>query len=154
MYCLHFFLPGLLFCSLSLSPVRRIDRILSGFLDISTRPLSPPQVMQAIEQGSPVSRALFRAAYAYKARSLTEGWAAEGTALGRFYDAVVLSKVRARLGGRVRMVVSGASPISKEVRLRLLQIRTSFIVLSTSFSVHCVRLSVVLSFSSVSHTVL
>lgn len=72
------------------------------------------KVMAAIDQGSAVSRTLFRTAYAHKSKALLEGRSLD-TPLIRLYDRVVFSKVRERLGGRVKVMTTGASPISKEV---------------------------------------
>ena len=40
---------------------------------------------------------------------------AEGTIHHKFYDSVILDKIRNLLGGRVRVVSTGAAPITKEV---------------------------------------
>ena len=49
-------------------------------------------------QGNPVSRTLFAAAYAQKRAALRAGDLTGGR-LGPFWDALVFSKIRARLGG-------------------------------------------------------
>lgn len=70
-----------------------------------------------IASSSPVARALFAAALAHKKRALAAGDPAAGSGgpVGAFWDALVFSKIRAKLGGRVRMMTSGASPISADV---------------------------------------
>lgn len=54
--------------------------------------------MGAIQSGNPLSRMLFERAYAYKKAALLRG-DISGGALGPFWDRLVFSKVKARLGG-------------------------------------------------------
>ena len=73
------------------------------------------RVLGQVRQGSAVARRLFEAAYSSKRASLARGDASGGGIAGAFWDALVFSKVRAKLGGRVRLMTTGASPISGEV---------------------------------------
>ncbi len=57
-----------------------------------------------------MQRKLFALAYASKKASL-----AEGRPVSAFWDKLVFSKLRQRLGGRVRIMSSGSAPISGEV---------------------------------------
>lgn len=73
------------------------------------------RVLGQVRQGSAVARRLFEAAYSSKKASLARGDTNGGGISGAFWDALVFSKVRAKLGGRVRLMTTGASPISGEV---------------------------------------
>ncbi|GLC43806.1 hypothetical protein PLESTB_000909900 [Pleodorina starrii] len=72
------------------------------------------RVMLAVQTGSPLARALFERAYAHKKASLARGDPVGGR-WGRLYDRLVFSKIRAKLGGELKYMISGASPISEEV---------------------------------------
>ncbi|GLC49640.1 hypothetical protein PLESTB_000270300 [Pleodorina starrii] len=69
---------------------------------------------------SPLTRALFSAAYAHKAAALAAG-DSEGGRWGRLYDKLVFCKIRAKLGGQLKYMISGSAPISDDV-LRFLRI--------------------------------
>ena len=58
------------------------------------------RVMGAIRSGNPISRKLFEKAYAYKKAALLRGDLSGGH-LGPFWDKLVFSKVKARLGGKL-----------------------------------------------------
>lgn len=73
------------------------------------------RVLGQVRQGSAVARRLFEAAYSSKRAALERGDSGGGGIAGAFWDALVFSKVRAKLGGRVRLMTTGASPISGEV---------------------------------------
>ncbi|EFN52377.1 hypothetical protein CHLNCDRAFT_32504 [Chlorella variabilis] len=72
------------------------------------------KVMAQIQAANPVSRALFNTAYQYKLAALQRGDLSGGR-LGPFWDRLVFSKIKARVGGEVRLLTSGASPISPDV---------------------------------------
>ncbi|BDA42483.1 Long-chain-fatty-acid-CoA ligase 1 [Coccomyxa sp. Obi] len=72
------------------------------------------RVMGTIRAGNPVARRLFAAAYASKKAALESGDLSGGR-FGPFWDRLVFSKIKARLGGEVRIMTTGASPISGEV---------------------------------------
>lgn len=76
------------------------------------------KVMSQIATANPVSRKLFWTAYNYKKSHILRGDLSGGP-LGTFFDTLVFSKIRAKLGGQVAMLSSGASPISSEVFLFL-----------------------------------
>lgn len=76
------------------------------------------KVMAQIEAANPVSRKLFWTAYNYKKSNILRG-DLNGGPLGPFFDTLVFSKIRSKLGGQVSMLSSGASPISSEVFLFL-----------------------------------
>jgi long-chain acyl-CoA synthetase len=73
------------------------------------------RVLGQVRQGSAVARRLFEAAYGHKRAALARGDLSGGGIAGAFWDALVFSKVRAKLGGRVRLMTTGASPISGDV---------------------------------------
>lgn len=70
--------------------------------------------MGTIRTGNSVSRRLFEMAFEHKKRAQAQGDSVGGR-LGAFYDRLVFSKVRARVGGEVKYMTTGASPISEEV---------------------------------------
>lgn len=72
------------------------------------------QVMQEVATANPISRSLFRAAFNSKRAALDRG-DERGGALAPLWDTLVFAKVKAKLGGRVRLLTTGASPISSEV---------------------------------------
>jgi long-chain acyl-CoA synthetase len=72
------------------------------------------KVMATIRSGNAVSRSVFNMAYASKKAALDAGDLSGGR-LGPLWDRLVFSKIRARVGGEVRYLTTGASPISAEV---------------------------------------
>ncbi|KAJ1568685.1 Long chain acyl-CoA synthetase 7 peroxisomal [Cladochytrium tenue] len=60
-----------------------------------------------VAAGTPLRRALFAAALAEK----MDNYHRTGTLTHGFWDALVFSKVRSALGGRVRLVISGSAPL-------------------------------------------
>lgn len=72
------------------------------------------RVMAGVREGSPLARALFNRAYAAKRAALERGDLTGGRS-GAFWDRLVFSKVAAKLGGNVKYMTTGASPISAEV---------------------------------------
>ncbi|KIY93248.1 hypothetical protein MNEG_14715 [Monoraphidium neglectum] len=70
--------------------------------------------MGAMRDGSPIARALFEKAYASKKAALEAGDLSGGR-WAPLWDRLVFSKIRAKLGGQVKYLTSGASPISAEV---------------------------------------
>ena len=59
------------------------------------------RVLSTIRAGNPVSRRLFETAFAYKKAALRRGDLSGGR-FGPFWDKLVFSKVKARLGGQPR----------------------------------------------------
>lgn len=72
------------------------------------------QVMHEVASSNPVSRGLFRAAFNSKRAAIDRG-DGSGGAFAPLWNTLVFSKVKAKLGGRVRLLTTGASPISPEV---------------------------------------
>ncbi|KAK9835226.1 hypothetical protein WJX81_007254 [Elliptochloris bilobata] len=72
------------------------------------------RVMATVRAGNPLARRLFAAAYASKKAALQAGDASGGR-FGPLWDRLVFSKIKARVGGEVRLMTTGASPISAEV---------------------------------------
>ncbi|KAG2500825.1 hypothetical protein HYH03_001587 [Edaphochlamys debaryana] len=72
------------------------------------------RVMLTVQTGSPLARGLFERAYAHKKACLARGDPVGGR-WGKLYDRLVFSKIRAKLGGELKYMISGASPISEEV---------------------------------------
>lgn len=72
------------------------------------------RVMGAVRDGNPAARALFHRAYASK-RAALEAGDLTGGRWGALWDRLVFSKIRAKLGGEVKYLTTGASPISAEV---------------------------------------
>jgi long-chain acyl-CoA synthetase len=68
------------------------------------------KVLAGVNQGSVVQRTLFHMAYAHKKRAMQEG-----RPVSPFWDKLVFSKLRLKLGGRVRVMSTGSAPISGEV---------------------------------------
>lgn len=67
-------------------------------------------VWEKVNSGSPFSKALFQFAYDYKKNSLEKGY---DTPL---FNRVLFSKIRALLGGRLRMMLSGGAPLSEKTQ--------------------------------------
>lgn len=72
------------------------------------------KVLAQVQSAGPVSRQLFWMAYNSK-KAAIEGGDLSGGRWAPLWDRLVFSKVRARLGGQVKLLTSGASPISPEV---------------------------------------
>jgi len=76
------------------------------------------KVMAQIESSSIVAKKLFWTAFEYKKSHILKG-DLRGGALAPLFDALVFSKIRAKLGGKIHMLSSGSSPISSDVFLFL-----------------------------------
>ena len=74
--------------------------------------------MAQIDQANPIQKKIFWTAYNYKKNHILKG-DLQGGPLAPIFDKLVFEKIRAKLGGQVRMMSSGASPISTEVFLFL-----------------------------------
>ncbi|GAB4820224.1 hypothetical protein N2152v2_007270 [Parachlorella kessleri] len=72
------------------------------------------RIYDKVESSNAVSRALFWRAFNSKKAALEAGDLSGGR-MAPFWDALVFSKIRARVGGQVKLLVSGASPISPDV---------------------------------------
>ena len=72
------------------------------------------KVLAQVEGSSPIAKKLFWAAYNSK-KAAIEGGDLSGGRFAPLWDRLVFSKIRAKLGGQVRLLSSGASPISAEV---------------------------------------
>jgi len=95
-----------LFCGVP----RVYDRIHAGVLQQASR--------------TPVRRAVFDWAVARKAYFMRdEGGGHRHDAASPFLDWLVFRKVKARLGGRLRLVISGAAPLARGVE-EFMQVRT------------------------------
>lgn len=68
------------------------------------------KVMAGVNSSSFVKAFLFKTAFATKKANL-----AQGSVQHFLWDWLVFSKVKAKLGGRVKMMMSGAAPISADV---------------------------------------
>ncbi|ERN17645.1 long chain acyl-CoA synthetase 2 [Amborella trichopoda] len=79
---------------------RVFDRIYTG---ITTK----------ISMGGPLRKKLFEYAYEYKLNNMKKGLKQDKAA--PFFDKLVFNKIRQGLGGRVRMMLSGAAPLPKHI---------------------------------------
>lgn len=68
------------------------------------------KVMAAVNAGSSIKKSLFETAFESKVEGLKEGYITHTV-----WDALVFGAIKARLGGRVRLMVSGAAPLSEAV---------------------------------------
>lgn len=68
------------------------------------------KILAGVKAKGGVAAALFNRAYATKKEYLKKGYNNHA-----FWDAIVFSKIKARLGGNVKFMVSGAAPISADV---------------------------------------
>ena len=64
----------------------------------------------ALESGSAVKAGLFRTALETKTQNLKQGKLTHP-----IWDRIVFGKIKALLGGRVRVIISGSAPLSPEV---------------------------------------
>jgi len=72
------------------------------------------KVLAQIADANPIARNLFWTAFNSKKAAIEAGDLSGGR-LAPLWDRLVFSKIRAKLGGHVRLLSSGASPISSEV---------------------------------------
>jgi long-chain acyl-CoA synthetase len=70
-------------------------------------------VLEKIEAGSFLKKALFNWGFSRKLHALDAGHKFDEAA--PFFDKLVFSKVKERLGGRVRLIVSGGAPLARHV---------------------------------------
>lgn len=68
------------------------------------------RVMQAVAEGSFMKRMLFEKAYATQAENIEAGRPRSG-----FWDSLVFSKTAQRLGGRIRLMATGAAPMPQHL---------------------------------------
>lgn len=78
------------------------------------------QVVDAVRQASPVNRRLFRWAVSVGRQYFPHGLAKRTPPLTLRWkhalaDALICSRIRAQMGGRLRFMVSGAAPLSREL---------------------------------------
>lgn len=85
-----------LFCGVP----RVFDRIYAG-------------VISAVQGGSFLKRTLFNWGYSRKLHNLNQGYSYDQAA--PMFDKIVFSKVKARLGGKVKLIVSGGAPLARHV---------------------------------------
>ncbi|KAK3026600.1 hypothetical protein RJ639_041620, partial [Escallonia herrerae] len=76
---------------------RVLDRIYSG-------------LMEKISSGGILKYSVFNIAYSYKLRNMSKGYKHEEAA--PIFDKVIFSKVKEGLGGKVRLILSGAAPLA------------------------------------------
>ncbi|KAK9817139.1 hypothetical protein WJX72_010149 [[Myrmecia] bisecta] len=70
-------------------------------------------VMQRIQAGSPLKRAVFQACFRWKRMWMRLGWASP--LASPLADALVFNKIKAALGGRCQFLFSGAAPLAAHV---------------------------------------
>ncbi|KAK9816726.1 hypothetical protein WJX72_004272 [[Myrmecia] bisecta] len=70
-------------------------------------------VMQRIQAGSPLKRAVFQACFCWKRMWMSLGWAQDQAS--PLADALVFNKIKAALGGRCQFLFSGAAPLAAHV---------------------------------------
>lgn len=70
-------------------------------------------ISQKIQSGGVLARALFEYAYQYKLKKMKEGFKQD--LASPFFDNLVFNKIKQGLGGRIRLMLSGAAPVSSHV---------------------------------------
>ncbi|KAI8928445.1 hypothetical protein BC831DRAFT_448706 [Entophlyctis helioformis] len=68
------------------------------------------KVMGQVSKSSPIKRAIFNAAFTGK-----RIWLGQQVYKHKVWDAVIFKKIRQTLGGRIRLLFTGAAPITREV---------------------------------------
>lgn len=79
---------------------RVLDKIYSGLIE-------------KISSGGFIKNSLFNIAYYYKLRNMTKGY--KHVEAAPIFDKIIFSKVKEGLGGNVRLILSGAAPLSTNV---------------------------------------
>ncbi|WJX60227.1 Long chain acyl-CoA synthetase 4 [Trifolium repens] len=92
---------------------RVLDRVYSG-------------LTQKISTGGFLKKTLFNFAYSYKLNNMKKGH--KHAAASPLLDKVVFDKVKQGLGGRVRVILSGAAPLSKHVESYLRVVTCSHVL--------------------------
>ena len=70
------------------------------------------KIQNTANAGSALKRALFAKAVASKLENMDK----TGSVTHTFWDKLVFNKVKAALGGRVRVIISGSAPISADTK--------------------------------------
>jgi long-chain acyl-CoA synthetase len=69
------------------------------------------KILSTVNEGTPLRKFLFNTALEHKKKLLRQGIVTKES----FWDKLVLRKVQSRLGGNVRIMITGAAPIAAEV---------------------------------------
>lgn len=113
------------FCSVP----RVLDRIYSG-------------LVEKIRSASYVKQAVFNLAYSYKLRNMNNGY--KHVEAAPVFDKIIFSKVREGLGGNVRLILSGAAPLSSHVETYLRVVTCADVVQGYGLTETCAGSFVVL----------
>ncbi|BAF28460.1 probable CoA ligase CCL6 [Oryza sativa Japonica Group] len=70
-------------------------------------------INQKIQSGGMIAKSLFQYAYNYKLGNLRKGLKQDEAS--PFFDKIVFSKIKEGLGGRIRLLLSGAAPLPRHV---------------------------------------
>ena len=68
-------------------------------------------INKTVSESNWVKRSLFKAAVKSKLEKVIK----DGSVSSSFYDKVVFSKLKAKLGGKVNTIITGSAPIAAEV---------------------------------------
>lgn len=92
---------------------RVLDRIYAG-------------LVEKISSGGILKHSLFNIAYSYKLRNMSKGYRHEEAA--PLFDKIIFSKVKEGLGGNIRLILSGAAPLSTSVETFLRVVTCSHVL--------------------------
>ncbi|XP_065860283.1 long chain acyl-CoA synthetase 1-like [Euphorbia lathyris] len=92
-------------------------------------------IQTALEELNPVRRRIFHALYKYKLGWMNRGYKQKYAS--PLADLLAFRKVKAKLGGRIRLIVSGAAPLSTEVEEFLRVTCCAFVVQGYGLTESC-----------------